>query len=165
MLKKSFFVGLFLMTNSCGIYSFTGGDVGDAKTIQIDYFQNNAALIQPGVGQKLTLAMQDLFLRQTNLSLQRNNADLFFEGEIIDYNIAPTTATAQQTAAQSRLTIIVNVRFFNNLDEKKNFERKFTHFYDFDASQQLIGGLLETALDEIFNRITQDVFNAALANW
>lgn len=164
-MRKLFWILLFLFLNSCGIYSFTGGDVGDAKTIQVDYFQNNAALVQPGVSQRFTLAMQDLFLRQTNLSLVKSNADLFFEGEIVNYNIAPTTATAQQTAAQSRLTIVVNVRFFNNLDEKKNFERRFTHFYDFDSSQQLIGGTLNTALEQIFDRITQDIFNAALANW
>ena len=163
--QRFLFLAIFWGMYSCGIYSFTGGDVGDAKTIQVDYFQNNAALVQPGVSQKFTLAMQDLFLRQTDLSLVQNNPDLLFEGEIVNYNISPTTATAQQTAAQSRLTIVINVRFFNNLDEKKNFEKRFTHFYDFDASQQLIGGTLDTALEQIFDRITQDIFNASLANW
>lgn len=149
----------------CGIYSFTGGDTGKAKTLQIDYFPNNAPLIEPGLSQNFTQALQDLFLRQTNLSLVKANGDLMFEGEVTNYTVTPMTATANQTAAQNRLTLVINVRFYNNLDEEKNFEKKFTHFYDFDANAQLTGGLLESALEEIFERITQDIFNASVANW
>jgi len=158
-------LSLLLTLYSCGIYTFTGGDTGNAKTIQIDYFPNNAPLVEPGLSQQFTQSLQDLFLRQTNLSLVNANGDLLFEGEITNYRVTPMTATADQTAAQSRLTVVVNVRFFNNLDEKKNFEKKFTHFYDFGGSEQLTGSLLESALEEIFERVTQDIFNASVANW
>ncbi len=166
--KLSLFLAssLLIILTSCGIYSFTGGDTGKAKTIQIDFFPNNAALVEPLVSQTFTQDLQDLFLRQTNLELvNTGNADLFFEGEITGYNVTPTTATADQAAAQSRLTIVINVRFYNNLDESKNFEKRFSHFYDFGANRQLTGSLLESALDEIFERITQDIFNASVANW
>jgi len=156
---------ILLSLTNCGIYSFTGGDTGNAKTIQINYFPNNAILVEPGLSQRFTQELQDLFLRQTNLSLVTSNGDLFFEGEITNYRITPMTATAEQTAAQSRLTIVVNVRFYNKLDEKKDFEKNFTHFSDFDANAQLTGSVLDAALDEIFDRITQDIFNASVANW
>lgn len=156
---------LLLSTYGCGIYSFTGGDTGAAKTLQINYFPNNASLVEPGLSQTFTQELQDLFLRQTNLSLINSNGDLFFEGEITNYRVTPMTATADQTAAQSRLTIVINVRFYNKLDEKKDFEKSFTHFSDFDGSAQLTGSVLEGALDEIFERITQDIFNASVANW
>ncbi len=166
-IKTTYIYSLFLVFTlfSCGIYTFTGGDTGAAKTIQIDFFPNNAPLVEPGLSQQFTQTTQDLFLRQTNLSLVKANGELLFEGEITDYRITPTTATSEQTAAQSRLTVVVNVRFYNTLDEKKNFEKKFTHFYDFGGSEQLTGSLLETALEEIFERITQDIFNASVANW
>jgi hypothetical protein len=150
---------------SCGIYSFTGGDTGKAKTIQVDYFPNNAPLIEPGLSQNFTQELQDLFLRQTNLSLVKANGDLIFEGEVTNYTVTPMTATANQTAAQSRLTLVINVRFYDKNDEEKNFEKKFSHFFDFDANAQLTGGLLESGLEEIFERITQDIFNASVANW
>ena len=165
-LKNIFFsISLFITITSCGIYSFTGGDTGAAKTIQINYFPNNASLVEPGISQTFTQDLQDLFLRQTNLSLVQSNGDLFFEGEITNYRVTPMTATADQKAAQSRLTIVVNVRFYNKLNEKKDFEQKFTHFSDFDANAQLTGSILEEALDEIFERMTQDMFNASVANW
>ena len=93
------------------------------------------------------------------------NADLRLEGEITGYRINPMSATAQQTAAQNRLTVTVNVRFFNKLDEKKDFEKNFSFYSDFNANEQLIGGVLESALDEILERIHQDIFNAALGDW
>jgi hypothetical protein len=56
-------------------------------------------------------------LNQTNLDLVKSNGDIIYEGEIVEYRIAPTTATANNTAAQNRLTISVNVRFINTNDE------------------------------------------------
>lgn len=169
MLKKTLSkltaVTLLLTIVSCGIYSFTGGDTGSAKTIQVDFFNNNANLVEPGLSQSFTLALQDFFITQTNLDLIKSGGDLQFEGEITRYSITPMTATADQTAAQNRLTLEVNVRFYNRTDEKKNFERRFSHFYDYDANLVLQGSSLETAYEEIFERITQDIFNASLANW
>lgn len=156
---------LMLSFQSCGIYSFTGADTGDAETFQVNYFQNSADLVEPGIDRTFTLALQDLIQNQTNLSLVNNNGDLIFDGEIIDYYIAPMSATADNRAAQNRLTIAINVRFYNTLEPEKDFERRFSFYYDYPATQQLIGGSLETALDEIYTRLTQDIFNAALTDW
>ena len=168
-MKKLFYIATFIISSllitSCGIYSFTGGDTGKAKTLQIDFFRNNAPLVEPSLSQKFTQEFQDLFLRQTNLNLINTSGDLRFEGEITGYRIAPMSATAQQTAAQNRLTITINVRYFNKFIEKDNFERSFSHYYDFPANNQLVGGTLEAAYKEILDRITQDIFNASVAKW
>jgi len=157
-----FFIALG--TQSCGVYSFTGGNVGKAKTINIDYFVNNAILVEPTLSQKFTLALQDLFVQQTNLELVNTDGDLSFEGEIVEYRINPMTATSNQTAAQNRMTIGINVRFYNRLKEKDNFEKKFSHYYDFDANES-VNAILDEAFNEIFERITQDIFNASVAKW
>lgn len=169
LMKKLFYIAIFFISSiliiSCGAYSFTGGDTGKAKTLQIDFFRNNAPLVEPSLSQKLTQDLQDLFLRQTNLSLVNTSGDIRFEGEITGYRIAPMSATAQQTAAQNRLTITINVRYFNKFIEKDNFEKSFSFYYDYPANTQLIGGALETAFKEILERITQDIFNASVAKW
>ena len=156
---------LALSLNGCKFYSFTGGSTGDAKTIQINFFPNQAPLVEPTLSQRFTQDMQDLFLRQTNLDLVTNNGDLRFEGEITQYRVNPMSATAQQTAAQNRLTITVNVRFYNRLKEEDDFEKQFSFYSDFDANAQLTGGVLDAALDEILERIIQDIFNASVAKW
>ncbi|MFD2822051.1 LptE family protein [Lacinutrix iliipiscaria] len=150
---------------TCGPYSFTGAETGDAKTFQVNYFQNNAILIEPGLDRDFTLALQDLITNQTNLSLVNSNGDLVYEGEITEYRISPTTATANNTAAQNRLTIRVNVRFYNKKKEEDDFEQSFSFYYDYAGSQQLVGSQKDTAIAEIFERLTQDIFNASLAKW
>ncbi len=167
MKKISLFIlsTLLLSLQGCGIYSFTGADTGAAKTFQVNFFQNNADIVEPGIDRTFTLELQDLIQNQTNLSLTNSGGDLIYEGEIIDYYVAPMSATAQNTAAQNRLTIAVNVRYYNTLEPEKDFERRFSFYYDYPANSQLVGATLETALEEIYSRITQDIFNASLTNW
>ena len=165
MIKNIFFSLILLSLASCGIYSFTGGNTGNAKTIQVDFFPNTAPIVEPGLGQDFTLALQDLFIRQTNLDMVKTGGDLQYEGEIVEYRITPMSATADQKAAQNRLTIGVNVRFYNNLIPEDNFEKRFSFYYDYPGTSQLIGSTQEEAYEVIFERITQDIYNASLAKW
>ncbi|NAS12842.1 LptE family protein [Poritiphilus flavus] len=158
-----------LLISGCGAYNFTGGDVGDATTFQVNYFQNYASqspgsTFDPALDRDFTLSLQDVILNQTSLDLVSSNGDLLYEGEIVEYRVSPMTATAEQTAAQNRLTIGVNVRFFNRTKEDSDFERRFSFFFDFDANSQL-ASVRDEAHEAIFERINQDIFNASLANW
>ena len=117
----------------------------DTKSFQVNYFQNTAALIEPGIERDFTLALQDLILNQTNLDLVNSNGDIVYEGEIVEYRISPTTATSSNTAAQNRLTISVNVIFTNTNDEDADFEKRFSFFYDYAGSAQLVGSQKTTA--------------------
>jgi hypothetical protein len=164
-IKYIFAFAILFTFSGCGIYNFTGTGKIDAKTFQVNYFQNVSELIQPGIDRDFTLKLQDLIQNQTNLSLTNTDGDLLYEGEIVDYRISPMTATADLTAAQNRLTITVNLRFSNKNKPEENFEKRFSFYYDYPGSQQLIGSQLKTALDEIFERITQDIFNETLAKW
>jgi len=155
-----------LIILGCGAYSFSGISIpADTKTFQVNYFQNNAPLIEPGLERTFTIALQDLIQNQTNLSLVTSGADLTYEGEITEYRISPTTAQSNSTAAQNRLTISVQVRFYDKHTPDEDFEQRFTFYYDYPGSAQLVGSQKDTAIDEIFERLTQDIFNATLAKW
>ena len=158
---------LFLIASSCSVkYSLTGASIGpETKTFQVNYFQNNAPLIEPGIERDFTNKLIDLLINQTSLELVKSNGDLTYEGEIVEYRISPTTATANNTAAQNRLTVGVNIRFYDKNDSEADFEKRFSFYYDYPGNVQLIGGQRDTALDEIFERITQDIFNETLAKW
>ena len=151
----------------CGSYSFTGADINynTTKTVQVNYFRNNAPQVEPGIDRDFTLKLQDLLINQTSLDLVTNNGDLVFEGEITQFYEAPITATSNSTAAQNRLTIAVNVRFFNTKEPLKDFEQSFSFYYDYTGTSLLVGSQLDVAVDVIFERITQDIFNKSLANW
>ncbi|WP_306353169.1 LptE family protein [Flavobacterium sp. '19STA2R22 D10 B1'] len=156
---------LFLTFSNCSYYNFTGTGKIDAKTFQVNYFQNNADLIEPGIERIFTIRLQDLIQNQTNLSLTNSGGDLTYEGEIVEFRISPMTATADQKASQNRLNVAVNVRFRNKNKPDDDFEKRFSFYYDYDGSTQLVGAKLSEALDAVYERITQDIFNASLAKW
>ncbi|WP_147678643.1 LPS assembly lipoprotein LptE [Algibacter pacificus] len=164
---KYIIIALTMATlTSCGIYSFTGASISsDIKTYQVNYFENNALLVEPGLNRDFKLALEDLIQNQTNLNLVTSNGDLVYEGEISNYRISPTTATSSDVAAQNRLTIGVKIRFFNKKNPDDDLEQSFTFFYDYAGAEQLVGSLKTTAHEEIFERLTQDIFNATLAKW
>ncbi|UJH66326.1 LptE family protein [Allomuricauda sp. SCSIO 65647] len=161
------FIGLAL--NGCGAYNFSGASTGTAESFQVNFFQNLAdqnpgSTFEPQLDRDFTIALQDLIANLTSLTLTNSNGDLLYEGEIVEYRVAPMTATANQTAAQNRLTMTVQVRFYNKTKEDSDFDRRFSFFYDFDASQ-LLESVKSEAHEVLFERITQDIFNASLADW
>ena len=165
-IKHLIILALTITLFSCRFYSLSGTNIrDDVKSFQVNYFQNTAAQIEPGIDRDFTIALQDLIQNQTNLELVNSNGDLVYEGEITQYRISPTTATANNTAAQNRLSISVRVRFYNKKAEDDDFEQTFSFFFDYSGSSLLTGSVRDNALDEIFERITQDVFNASLAKW
>lgn len=155
-----------VMLLGCGRYSFTGASIPPStKTFQVNYFQNNAPLIEPGLERDFKIALEELILNQTSLDLVKSGGDLTYEGEIVEYRISPTTATSDNRAAQNRLTISVQVRFYDKNDPEGEIDQRFSFFYDYPGQQQLIGSQKDTAHEEIFEHITQDIFNATLAKW
>ena len=167
MKKINIIVFLFICFSiySCSIYNFTGAAKIDAKTYQVNNFINNSQLIEPGIERTFTQKLQNLIQNQTNLNLTNSGGELLYEGEITEYRISPFAAISGDKAAQNRLDITVNVRFTNKKNEKDNFEKKFTFFHNYAASEQLNGAILTTALTDIFDNITQNIFNESLAKW
>jgi hypothetical protein len=157
---------LILCLTSCGFYSLSGVTLPDnIKTFQVDYFGYQAALVEPGIERDFTLALQDLIQDQSKLSLVTKNGDYIYQGEITRFYIAPMTATANSTASQNRITVEVNLRFTNTKIDEESFEKKYSFFFDYDADTQLQGAALTTALEAIYEQITQDIFNDTLAKW
>lgn len=158
-------VVLALLCQGCGIYSFSGASIPpEAKTVSVQYFPNQAALINPTLSNDFTTALRDAMMNQTSLDMVDSGGDLAFEGEITDYRTTPVAITAGQTAALNRLTITVNVRFVNVFDETKNFETKFTHYEDYPSEQDL-NSVQESLTGTIIEALVEDVFNKALVNW
>ena len=166
MIKKvGKFVFASILLSACGIYSFTGASISpDAETVSIGYFQNNASMVQPTLSNSMTESLKDQFISQTNLNLTDASGDLQFEGEITGYKVKPIAIQANETAAQNRLTISVKVTFTNTLDENQNYSQSFSHYADFDSSQDLSS--VETELiGQIVEVLSENIFNKAVANW
>ncbi len=150
---------------SCGVYSFTGASIPpEAKTVSVQYFQNRALLIEPVLSPVFTDILRDKFTSQTNLEMVERNGDLAIDGEIVGYDTKPVAIQADQTAAQNRLTIVVNVRFSNRYEPDKDFETKFEQFFDYSSTTDL-NEIKATLIDELSEALAQDIFDKAVINW
>ena len=159
-----------IMAVSCGIYSFTGSSIPvGVETFQVNYFENTAggkpgSTIEPGLDRDFTIALQDLIVNQTSLNLVNEGGDIIYSGDIVEYSVTPMAATAEIKAAQNRLTMAVMVSYENILNEEDNIEKRFSFYYDFPGNLQVYD-IKDAALEEIFERITQDILNETLAKW
>ncbi len=160
------FVAATLILNGCKVsYSFTGASIPpQVKTVSIQYFQNRASLVQPGLSQYVTDALIDKCKSQTSLGIVNGIGDVNFEGEITDYNTRPLTVSADASAAVNRFTITVKVKFTNVVDNDLSYEQTFSRYEDYDSALDLSQVEKELS-DKIIELIVEDVFNRAFANW
>ena len=163
-------IGLVLVSPSC-TYKLSLGGISippNMKTIRVDFFENNAALVVNNLSTQFTEALKERIRTTSSLSIVRGEeADAVFSGSITDYNISPVSinATANNVApiaGASQLTITVNVKYVNNLRKKDNFEQTFSKALPFTGD---INTQEQTLIAAIDKQITEDIFNQAFANW
>jgi hypothetical protein len=155
-----------IILQGCSIkYSFSGASISPTtKTFSIQYFQNRAPLVQPGLSQYLTDALIDKCKAQTSLKYVTSIGDVNFEGEISDYNTRPLTVAADAQAAMNRFTITVKAKFTNAIDPDLSFDQSFSRYEDYNSNLDLSQVEKELS-DKIIEMIVEDIFNQAFVNW
>ncbi|GFI53582.1 LPS-assembly lipoprotein LptE [Alistipes sp.] len=154
---------------ACGYkvtYNLTGGSIPpDAKTFSVAYFPNNAPMVAPTLSTTLTEALRDKFSRQTRLQQVDEGGDFAFEGEITNYSSTTASVSSGDYALQNRLTITVKVTFTNAIDQTLSFNNKsFSSYADYDSSQLLLD-VQDQLIEEIVEKLVNDIYMAAAGNW
>ena len=168
-MKKSILISLLLMLLLAGChikYSLNGAsiDYTKIKTVSIADFQNLAPTVYPPLAQRFTEDLKDRFQRQTRLRDISTNGDLSIEGEIVGYDLSAEAVQENAFAAKTRLTLRINVRFTNKVNEEESFEREFTSFGTFDSSQMFVD-VQDQLCAELTKDIINQIFNATVENW
>lgn len=146
-------------------YSFTGASIApNVKTFMVDYFPNRARLVNPNLSQLFTEGLQEKLIKQTSLNQITENGDLEFSGQITEYDVKPMNISQGDLAAQNRLTIGVKVKFTNNKDHEQDWEKTFSAYEDFDSNSSL-STVEDGLVPDIIKKLTDDIFNASIANW
>lgn len=139
-------------------------DYTTTKTISIDYIPIKAALVYAPLGVNFNDQLQSKYVDQTQLQLVRTDGDLQISGAITGYSLTPQAVKADAYAAQTRLTIKVKIKFVNRNNKTENFDKEFSAYRDFDATQ-LITDVQDALCEEMVKELVEDIFNATVANW
>nr|WP_319571950.1 LptE family protein [uncultured Draconibacterium sp.] len=171
MLRKLLFVAVLagmvgILMPSCKVsYTFTGANLSpEVKTFTVYYFPNRARLINPTLSQSFTEELREKLTRQTSLNELSESGDLEFEGQITGYEFRPMSVQKEDVSAQTRLTVTINVKYTNNKVPDDNFEKSFSAYEDFDSNES-ISSVEEELTAQIIEKLTEDIFNATIANW
>jgi hypothetical protein len=159
-------LALTFLTNGCKVsYSFSGASISPMiRTLSVQYFQNRAALVQPGLDQKFTDDLTDKCKSQTSLEIVSNLGDVIFEGEITEYRTMPLTVAADAYAAMNRFTVSVRVKYTNTVDPDLSFDQTFSRYEDYDSNLNL-SDVEADLVEKIVEMIVEDIFNKAFVNW
>ncbi len=152
---------------ACSIsYKFNGAsiDYTKIKTITIKDFPNQAPMIYPPLAQQFTEELKDIYVRQTRLSMVRDNGDLELEGEITGYDLAALAVKEDALSSRTKLTITVKVRYSNRTNADEDFEQTFSAYREFDSSRML-QDVQDQLCTEIVEELADQIYNATVANW
>ena len=152
---------------SCSVsYSFNGAsiDYTKVKTITISDFPIRANYVWGTMQTIFNNELKDIFANHTRLSQVKRNGDLKIEGEITQYNQRNKSVSSEGHSAQTELSMTVNVRFTNNIEHKDDFERQFTATASYESTQSLTS-VQEELVTQMVKEITDQIFNATVANW
>jgi len=163
---------LLLVVQSCSI-KLTGSSIPlEMKTIDVEFFENNAPLVVNNLSQTFTEALKQKIRSETRLKIVRTeDADAVLSGSITGYSIAPAAVQApvgntQPIASLTRLTITVNVKYVVNLKDPAAktyaYETSFARFKDYSGD---LSSQEQALIADINKQLTEDIFNKAFANW
>ena len=158
---------LTVLAGGCTVsYKFNGAsiDYTKVKSISITDFPNMAELVYAPLSSTFSEALRDKYTRQTKLQLLRTGGDLDVQGEIVGYDYVPLSIGTDALAAQTRLSLTVNVRFTNRQNPEEDFEKRYTASQTFDSNQmlndvqdELLALMPENGVDIIMHAASADI--------
>ncbi len=121
-------------------------------------------MVAPILSSTITDELKNIFMSRTSLTEVSDGGDFAFEGEITNYTSTTSSISSDDYALMNRLTITVQVRFTNMIDESKSFNQSFSSYQDYDSTQ-LLTEVEDTLITEIVDVIVLNIFQAAASDW
>ena len=154
---------LILFLSAC--YSFKGISIPpEVNTYYISTFENRAGTAPAGIEQLFSESLKEKIRNESRLKFTEDNPDIEFDGAISGYNVRSMSPTAGNETAFNRLNISVSVNFSNTNDEEENWQKTFSWYRDFTNDEDLSANQ-DDFIEEVFEQLTEDVFNHAFTNW
>ncbi len=156
-----------LVLAACSVsYKFNGAsiDYSKVRTIQIADFPIRSTYVWGPMGPMFNNKLKDMFANHTRLQQVKRNGDMKIEGEITQYQQRNKSVSSEGYSAQTELSITVNVRFTNNTNHSQDFERQFTATASYETSRSL-NSVQEELVTQMVKDLTDQIFNATVANW
>lgn len=164
--KGALFVLIISISQSCGVYTFSGASIPEEmKSVSVQFFENNAALVVPYLSAQFTEALKERIRNQSRLQIRLSEADANFEGRITDYTVRPVAIQGNERAGLNRITVTVQVKYTNTLKPELSFDESFQAFQEFSLNAGPLQTQEQKLITTINRQLSELIFNRAFANW
>lgn len=155
--------GICVLVLSAGCYSFTGASVpAHLKTVAIPLFEDVSGFGEPGLREKFTQKVIELFRNDNNLEIgERLTADSIVEGAIIAIIDAPSVIGGNDIVTTRRVTVTVRASFTDMKLRKKVWEKDFSNWGEYSQGQQI----RDVALVDAVNKVAEDILLETVSGW
>jgi hypothetical protein len=163
----AFMTAVLLSADSCFTmkYSTTGASIPtEAKTVSVQYFENQARYVEAGFSQQVTDALKDYIQSNTSLVLINGTGDIDFEGAITGFDTRPVAIVSGDEAAKNRFTITIRVKYACAVKPELNYETSFSRYEDYNSNIDFEIAKTEL-IPDILKLLIEDIFNKAFVNW
>jgi hypothetical protein len=146
-----------------GCYSFTGASVpAHLKTVAIPLFEDVSGFGEPGLREKLTQKLIELFRNDNNLEIgERLTADSIVEGTISSVIDAPQVIGGNNIVTTRKVTITIHASFTDMKLRKKIWEKDFSSWGEYIQGQQI----RDVALTDAVNKTAEDILLETVSGW
>jgi hypothetical protein len=146
-----------------GCYSFTGASVpAHLKTVAIPLFEDVSGFGEPGLREKFTQKLIELFRNDNNLEIgERLTADSIVEGTISSVIDAPQVIGGNNIITTRKVTITIHATYTDMKLRKKIWERDFSAWGEYTQGQQI----RDIALTEAVNKAAEDILLETVSGW
>lgn len=159
IMKKYLILLLFLFSNGCGIYTFSGSTLpSHLKSVDIPLFVNNCD--EPGVAEDITESLNQKVRSDKLLTPVSSGSDATITGRVTFYADQPYDYTSDELrkvdVESYEVKITIDVEFVDNVKDDIIYKGTITEngIYDFKSENESIGR--ERAIQKIVDQIMQN---------
>jgi Lipopolysaccharide-assembly len=157
-------LALAVAVSGC-LYSFTGASVpAHLKTIAIPLVDDQSGFGEPGLREKFTTDLTNLFIGDNSLEVaDRKTADAILEGAIVSITDAPSVVEQGEQVRKRRVTVSARFIMKDMKLRRTMWEKTFANWGDYESG----GGpsQRQTGLAEALRKVSEDVLLESVSGW
>jgi len=157
------FIFLGIIFQSC--YSFKGVSIpADVNTFYVRQVRLTDFAAPADSPERFMEQFRQKIRSQSILKWDDTTPHIEFDCEISGFRVSNEGNQQGNEVSLNKLTISVKVKYINNNDEDEDWNKTFSFGIPFDPSEDL-QEVQDGYIEDIFEQISENIFNDAFTNW
>ena len=156
-MRKLIYISIIPLFSGCIYYSMAGSIPPHIKSISIPMVENQT--VEFGISEAVTDNLVNQFLENNILRLDKeNSADSILKGKIIRVKDAPYTYTKEESVTEYRLTITIDLEWFDVINDKVIIKKQYSGFGAYGLSGDISSDQIDNDGDGLVDSEDEDEY-------